>query len=80
VSTNDELKFPRISVHPCHATIRNSVSTKVFCWGLHGFGQTLLKSSFNAASAMIRLTSENAKLVRPFTLCRRFGSGLNLSA
>ena len=75
-----ELKFPRNSIHPSHATIRNSVSTKDFCGGLVGFGQTPLKSSSNAASAMIRRTSEKAKLVRPFTLCRRLGSGFKLSA
>jgi hypothetical protein len=48
--------------------MRNNTSTKDFRVGLVGLGQTPSKSSLNAASAMMRRTSEKAKLVRPFTL------------
>ncbi len=61
------LKFHRID----HATIRNSAATKDLSGGLVGLGQTPSKSPLSAASAMIRRTSEKAKLVRPFTLWRR---------
>jgi hypothetical protein len=47
---------------------------------LLGLGQSLLKSRSNPASAIIRRTSEKAKLVRPFTLCLRSGLVFNRSA
>ena len=59
--------------------MRSNMATNEFFGGLPGFGQTLSKSSLSAASAISRRTSEKAKLVRPFTLCRRSGSGLKLS-
>ena len=52
--------------------MRSSTVTREFPGGLPGLGQTLAKFSSKAASAIMRRTSEKAKLVRPFTLCRRF--------
>jgi hypothetical protein len=75
-----ELTFPRNCAWIHHATMRNSASTKDLWGGLVGLGQTCSKSSLNAASAMMRRTSEKAKLVRPFTLCRRCGFGRKRAA
>ena len=62
------------------ATMRSNTATREFFVGLPGLGQTLSKSSLSAASAISRRTSEKAKLVRPFTLCRRSGSAFKRSA
>jgi hypothetical protein len=48
--------------------MRNSVATRVLTGELLGLGQSLLKSGSNPASAIIRRTSEKAKLVLPFTM------------
>ena len=54
--------------------MRSNIATSEFFVGLPGLGQTLSKSSLSPDSAISRRTSEKAKLVRPFTLCRRSGS------
>jgi len=67
------LKFHRNCARFAHPTIRNSTSTKDFRGSFCSLLQTALKSSLNAALAMICLRSEKAKLLRPLTLCRRSG-------
>ena len=67
------LKFHRNSALFDHPTIRNSASTKDFRGSFCFLLQTALKSSLNAALAMICLKSEKAKLLRPLTLCLRSG-------
>ena len=59
--------------------MRSNTATSEFFVGLPGLGQTLSKFSLSAASAISRRTSEKAKLVRPFTLCRRSGSAFKRS-
>lgn len=54
--------------------MRSNTATNEFFVGLVGLWQTLSKLSLSEASAMRRWTSEKAKLVRPFTLRRRWGS------
>ena len=70
----------QVSLKIHQATMRSNTATREFFVGLPGLGQTLSKSSLSAASAISRRTSEKAKLVRPFTLCRRSGSAFKRSA
>ncbi len=67
------LKFHRNCALVNHATIRSRASTKDFRGSFCFLLQTALKSSLNAALAMICLKSEKAKLLRPLTLWRRSG-------
>ena len=68
-----KLKFHRNCALADQPTMRNSASTKDFRGSFCFLLQTRLKSSLNAALAMICLKSEKAKLLRPLTLCRRSG-------
>ena len=56
-----------------HAAMRSSVATRELMTDFRGTGQSKLKLSFSAASAMHLRISEKAKCLRPLTACRRFG-------
>ena len=68
------LAINKLKFHGNHyAAMRSSVATRELMTDFRGTGQSKLKLSLSAASAMHLRISEKAKCLRPLTACRRSG-------